>query len=127
MLIVARVLMGVGTSVGYPSTMVLIRRRATEAALTRPGGCSAGSRPPARPQPPSTPLLGGLLVGAVGWHWAVLVNIPVTVIALAMALRWVPKDPLPARGEHAEGHGFRTIAQRIDLAGILGFAPTTTH
>jgi hypothetical protein len=43
-----------------------------------------------------------------------------------MALRWVPKDPLPAHGEHAEGRGFRTTAQRIDLAGILGFAASMT-
>jgi MFS family permease len=37
-LIVTRVLIGVGTSAGYPSAMVLIRRRATEAGLDAPPG-----------------------------------------------------------------------------------------
>ena len=40
-LVVARVLIGVGTSAGYPSAMLLIRRRAEAAGLNRrPAGCS---------------------------------------------------------------------------------------
>src|SRR6202000_313126 len=37
-LIVARVLIGVGTSAGYPSAMLLIRRRAAAAGLDAPPG-----------------------------------------------------------------------------------------
>ncbi|MEV8394287.1 MULTISPECIES: MFS transporter [unclassified Streptomyces] len=64
------------------------------------------------------PPIGGLLVGAAGWRWAFLINIPVTLIAMAMAVRRLPKDRVPDRGHG----GLRRIADRIDLPGILGFA-----
>ncbi|MDX6331538.1 MAG: hypothetical protein QOI83_3921, partial [Streptomycetaceae bacterium] len=38
MLIAARVLVGVGTSAGYPSAMILIRRRANSAGMSAPPG-----------------------------------------------------------------------------------------
>ena len=42
-LVVARVLIGVGTSCGYPSAMVIIRRRSHQAGLTEPPGSVLGS------------------------------------------------------------------------------------
>ncbi|MFB7328581.1 MULTISPECIES: MFS transporter [unclassified Streptomyces] len=57
----------------------------------------------------SGPLLGGLLVNAdvagLGWRSVFLVNLPVGVLALVLALRWLPKE---------EPSG----AARIDPAGI---------
>ncbi|GHJ40165.1 MFS transporter [Streptomyces sp. TS71-3] len=119
MLTVARVLVGIGTSAGFPCAMVLIRRRAADVGLDAPpggvlGGIAVAGMATAAVGPP----LGGLLVGAAGWRWAFLINIPVTAIALAMAARWLPRDPRPDRGHH----GFRQVADRIDLPGILGFA-----
>lgn len=121
MLTVARVLVGIGTSAAFPCAMVLIRRRAEDAGLDAPpggvlGGIAIAGMATAAVGPP----IGGLLVGAAGWRWAFLINIPVTVIAMAMAVRWLPKDPVPARADS----GFRRVADRIDLPGILGFAVT---
>ncbi|MFE0176194.1 MFS transporter [Streptomyces sp. NPDC059002] len=118
-LTVARVLIGVGTSAAFPCAMVLIRRRAQDAGLGAPpgrvlGGIAIAGLTTAAVGPP----LGGLLVGAAGWRWAFLVNIPVTALAMAMAVRWLPPDPAPDRGRG----GFREVADRIDLPGILGFA-----
>lgn len=118
-LTVARVLVGIGTSAAFPCAMVLIRRRAEEAGLDAPpgavlGGIAIAGMATAAVGPP----IGGLLVGAAGWRWAFLINIPVTVIAMAMAMRWLPKDAALDR-EHM---GFRKVADRIDLPGILGFA-----
>jgi MFS family permease len=53
-LVVARVLIGVGTSAGYPSAMLLIRRRADAAGLgAPPGSVLGGLMMPARPRPRS--------------------------------------------------------------------------
>jgi MFS family permease len=123
MLTVARVLIGIGTSAAFPCAMVLIRRRAQDAGLDAPpgavlGGIAIAGMATAAVGPP----IGGLLVGAAGWRWAFLINIPVTVIAMVMAVRWLPKDPALDRADS----GFRRVADRIDLPGILGFAVTMT-
>ncbi|WP_372564987.1 MFS transporter [Streptomyces aureus] len=123
MLTVARVLIGVGTSAAFPCAMVMIRRRAQGAGLDAPpggvlGGLAIAGMATAAVGPP----IGGLLVAAAGWRLAFLINIPITVIALLMAVRWLPEDPPLDR----ENSGFRTIANRIDLPGILGFATFMT-
>ncbi|MET8784699.1 MFS transporter [Streptomyces sp. NPDC004589] len=119
MLTVARVLVGIGTSAAFPCAMVLIRRRAAEAGLDAPpGGVLGGIAIAGMATAAIGPPIGGLLVGAAGWRWAFLINIPVTAIALAMAVRWLPRDPARDHGRT----GFRQVAERIDLLGIVGFA-----
>src|SRR6185437_8874722 len=99
-LVVARVLIGVGTSCGYPSAMVIIRRRSHRAGLTEPPGS----------------VLGGLLVGGLGWRSAFLLNVPLAAAALAMTLAWIPRDEPPAAGRK-----IAAVAARIDLGGIALF------
>ena len=123
MLTVARVLIGLGTSAAFPCAMVMIRRRAQQAGLDAPpggvlGGLAIAGMATAAVGPP----IGGLLVGAAGWRWAFLINLPVTAIALVMALRWLPQDAPLDRADSS----FRRIADRIDLTGILGFAASMT-
>ncbi|MFD8393007.1 MFS transporter [Streptomyces sp. NPDC059680] len=122
MLTVARVLIGLGTSAAFPCAMVMIRRRAEQAGLDQPpGGVLGGLALAGMATAAIGPPVGGLLVGAAGWRWAFLINIPVTLIALVMALR-LPKDPQ----REAAQSGLRQIAARIDLFGIIGFATTMT-
>jgi predicted MFS family arabinose efflux permease len=54
------------------------------------------------------PIIGGLLTANFGWRWIFLVNLPVSVIAVAMTLRVIgeSKDPSP---------------RRIDLPGMVSF------
>jgi MFS family permease len=122
MLIVARVLIGVGTSAGYPSAMVLIRRRATSAGLSAPPGAVLGGIAIAGLATVALgPPIGGLLVGGLGWQLAFLVNIPAALLAWAMAARWLPHDP-PAGGRRT----IREIAAHIDAAGIAFFGGAMT-
>ena len=53
------------------------------------------------------PLAGGLLIAVGGWRWVFLVNVPIGLLALVLAVRLVPTIP-PRR----QGRG-------IDLAGVL--------
>jgi len=116
-LIVARVLIGVGTSAGYPSAMLLIRRRAAAAGLDAPPGSVLGGLVIAGMVTPAVGLpIGGVLVSLWGWRAAFFVNVPLAVITLFMAAVWIPRDQPPERARSA-----REVARRIDLAGIVGF------
>jgi MFS family permease len=121
-LMVARVLIGIGTSAGYPSAMLLIRRRADQAGLDAPPGSVLGSLVIAGIVTAAIGLpLGGVLVEAWGWRTTFFVNIPVTLITLAMALTWIPRDP-----RSDARRTVREVAVRIDVAGIAGFGGTIT-
>jgi MFS family permease len=122
-LVVARVLIGIGTSAGYPSAMVMIRRRADAAGLAAPpgnvlGGLSIAGTVTAAIGPP----IGGVLVGALGWQAAFLINIPFGLIALVMAVVWLPRDEPSSAGPRR----VREVATRIDLVGIAGFGSAMT-
>jgi MFS family permease len=121
-LVVARVLIGLGTSAGYPAAMLLIRRRSAQIGLDSPphsvlGGLAiAGAATIA-----IGPAIGGLLVGWFNWRAAFLVNIPVACLAFAMALLWIPKDPDPVRRRSAG-----ELFTRIDVPGMIGFVGSMT-
>ncbi|MFD9514824.1 MFS transporter [Streptomyces mirabilis] len=121
-LIVARVLIGAGTSAGYPAAMLLIRRRAEQAGHAAPprevlGGLSiTGAATVA-----VGPAIGGLLIGWAGWRAAFWINIPVAAVALFLALAGIARDPDPVRFGSP-----RALASRIDLLGMLGFGGSLT-
>jgi len=119
-LMAARVLIGVGTSAGYPSAMLLIRRRADAAGLDAPPGSVLGGLVIAGMVTAAVGLpIGGVLVQAWGWRTTFFINVPVTLVTLAMALAWIPPDPRAATRRTA-----RQVAARIDVAGIVGFGAT---
>lgn len=55
------------------------------------------------------PLIGGLLIEVASWHWIFLVNLPIGLIALALAWRYVPESRNP------QGRG-------IDIPGAITFS-----
>jgi hypothetical protein len=86
-LTVARVLIGIGTSAGYPATMMIIRRRAIWAGLDQPPGRVLGGLTIAGTITVAIgPPIGGMLVDLLGWRSTFLVNIPITVIALLLTM-----------------------------------------
>jgi MFS family permease len=118
MLLAARVLLGLGTSAGYPVSMLLIRRRAEQAGLVEPPGSVLGGISIAAQATAAVGLpLGGLLVGLLGWRATFFVNVPVALTVLAMLFAWVPPDP-PVRGPR----DLRALAARLDAMGIALFA-----
>jgi predicted MFS family arabinose efflux permease len=114
LLTVARVVIGVGTSAGYPTAMLLIRRRADQAGIAAPGSVLgaisiAGQVTVALGLP-----LGGLLVGLAGWRVVFLINLPFALLTFLMAARWVPRDVESGN------------TGRIDVPGIVLFGGTFT-
>ncbi len=116
-LVVARVLIGVGSSAVYPSAMLLIRRRAVAAGLDAPPGGVLGGLMIAGAATAALGLpIGGVLVDAWGWRTTFLVNLPFASLTLVMALWWIPSDP-PAERARAP----REVVARLDVPGIVGF------
>ncbi|MGA4877079.1 MFS transporter [Streptomyces lydicamycinicus] len=116
-LVVARVLIGVGSSAVYPSAMLLIRRRAEAAGLDAPPGGVLGGLMIAGAATSALGLpIGGVLVDAWGWRTTFLINLPFALLALVMAFCWIPADP-PVEGPRT----LRQLAARLDVVGIAGF------
>lgn len=86
-LIAARAVQGVGGAMMTPQTMAMITRvfpPRTRGAALGVWGSVAGVATIAGP------LIGGLLVESAGWEWIFYVNVPVGVVALWFAVRWLP-------------------------------------
>jgi MFS family permease len=121
-LVAARVLIGLGTSAGYPAAMLLIRRRATMIGLDAPpAGVLSGLAIAGAVTVAIGPAIGGLLVGWFGWRAAFLVNVPFTILAFTMAAKWIPRDP-----HVAPGRSPRDLCARIDVLGMAGFGASMT-
>ena len=89
-LIIARVFQGFGAAMITPQTMAIItrifpaERRGQAMALW---GATAGVATLVGP------ILGGVLVDALGWEWIFFINIPVGVVGFVLAVRLVPSLP----------------------------------
>src|SRR5262245_32224229 len=90
MLIVARVVQGLGASLMTPQTMAVITRifpAAERGKAMALWGATAGVATLVGP------ILGGILVDAFGWEWIFFINIPVGIVGLVLAARLVPDLP----------------------------------
>ena len=113
-LCVVRAVMALGTAAAYPSAVVMVGGIAREAGMET-------ARPLGRIQMANTsaaavgPVVGGLLVGAVGWQALFLINVPLAFAALLIVRQVAPRDGARERGTLAE------LVRASDIPGILGF------
>ncbi len=106
-LIVFRVLQGLGGGMLMPAGMTIMTKAA---GPQRVGRVMAVLGVPMLLGPIGGPILGGWLVDAVSWRWIFYINVPIGLVALLLAFRWLPKDkPQPA--------------ERFDFAGMLMLSP----
>jgi MFS family permease len=89
-LLALRVALALGTSAAYPAGLAIFRRFLGGA---RPPAGSLGAISIASSVSAALgPLIGGALVVLAGWQAIFLINIPVAVIGLLIAARWLPPD-----------------------------------
>lgn len=114
LLIAARVLLALGTSVAFPCAMAMFR-----ACLPGPTPQSALGAVAAANSASAAfgPVVGGFLVSWWGWQAIFLVNLPVTLIGIVLALARLPKTP----GGGGGGHG---VLREMDTPGIGAFVLT---
>ncbi|TDD79939.1 DHA2 family efflux MFS transporter permease subunit [Actinomadura darangshiensis] len=108
-LIAFRVLQGIGAGIIDPLVLVLLARAAGPARAGRVMGLmglilSLG--------PVAGPIVGGVVLDALGWRWMFLINLPVGLVALLLARRVLADSP-------ASG----TPRARLDVAGLALLGP----
>ncbi|MFD0691691.1 MFS transporter [Actinomadura fibrosa] len=104
---------GVGAALMVPASLALLRAAYPDGAARARAfgvwgmvsGIAAGAGP----------VVGGVLVGALGWRSVFLVNLPIGAAALALTLRYVPSPD-------GSGGGLRGLDVPAQAAGALGLA-----
>ncbi len=113
-LVLARILQGAGAALFMPSSLAILRQaypRVQDRARAI-GIWSALTAVAAA----SGPVVGGLLVGAFGWRSIFLLNLPVGIVAVAMAFRFVRPSP-----RAVVGAGLDLLAQLTAVASLALF------
>lgn len=105
-LILFRVVQGFGAGILDPLMLTLLARAAGPAKIGRVMGVMGivGSTGPVL-----GPIVGGAILQGLDWRWMFFVNVPIVVVAFALARRTLPADPPEARA----------AVGRLD---VLGFA-----
>lgn len=101
--VIARILQGVGGAMMTPVGRLVLLRSIDKSALV---SAMAWVTVPALIGPVIGPPLGGFITTYFSWHWIFLINIPIGLIGIFMALRYI--DPI--RSEDPE---------RFDLYGLV--------
>lgn len=91
-LIVARVLIGLGTSAAYPAAMRLLRDRDSNDSTDDNRGMLTALAVAGQVIAVVGPTFGGLLIGVAGWRAIFGVNVPFSVACLVLGARRLPKD-----------------------------------
>jgi EmrB/QacA subfamily drug resistance transporter len=110
MLITARAVQGLGAAAMGPQTMAFITTLFPPSKRGAPmgmWGAVAGIATIAGP------LLGGVLVDNLGWQWIFLVNVPIGVIGLVMAIVFIPG------GQPRNRHRFDVLGTVLFSLGLL--------
>ncbi len=119
LLIAARGVQGVGAAAMFATTMALISN--TYAGRDR--GMAFGIWGAVNGAASAVgPIIGGLLTANFGWRWIFLVNLPVSVVAVALTLRVVTesRDPDPKRTDLPGMASFTIAAGALTYALIRG-------
>jgi EmrB/QacA subfamily drug resistance transporter len=112
LLVVARLVQGVGGALLTPGSLAMVESGFRPADRARAIGAWSGLSAVAGAL---GPLIGGLLVGAVSWRAVFLINLPLGIFIVVMAGRHVPETRDPAAGGRLDFRG--VILAAVGLAG----------
>jgi EmrB/QacA subfamily drug resistance transporter len=123
-LIVFRVLQGFAGGVIMPVGQTMLAR---EAGPRNMGKVMSVIAVPAMLGPVLGPIIGGLLIDSLSWRWIFYVNLPVGLVALAAAWRWLAPDgetrsaaPIDALGIALLSPGLAAVVYGLSEAGNAG-------
>jgi EmrB/QacA subfamily drug resistance transporter len=122
-IILFRVLQGVGGGMIMPLAQLIM---AEEAGPQRMGRVMSLVAVPMMLAPVLGPTLGGVLIQTLGWRWIFFVNVPVCIVAVALAVRILPNssgsktDRLDVMGLGLMSSGLVGITYGLAEIGTLG-------
>lgn len=133
-LVVSRVLLGLGTSAAYPASMYLLRSESDRTGMKSPSGILSALALCNQVIAVLGPTLGGLLIGAGGWHLIFGINVPLSAACLVLGALRLPRSAAlrAAAAERAALAGASDpvpaapAKERVDIPGMLLFAGTLT-
>ncbi|GAA3357926.1 hypothetical protein GCM10017744_030470 [Streptomyces antimycoticus] len=126
-LIASRVLLGIGTSAAYPAAMALLRAQSVATGRETPRPVLGRLSLAALGSAAVGPVLGGVLTATAGWRAIFAVNVPLALLGIALALRWLPRTRMAnADGADGEDAAARTAGAAFDPLGIALFTGTLT-
>jgi EmrB/QacA subfamily drug resistance transporter len=112
-LIAARVAQGLGAAIVSPSALSIVTTLFRDGAERNKAlgvwGAVAGSAGAAGV------LLGGILTQSLGWQWVLWVNVPVSLIALALAPGLIPESRSDAAHRHFDAAGAVTVTAGLSV------------
>ena len=109
----ARIVQGMGGAMMVPVGRLVVLRSIPKAELV---AAMAYLTVPALIGPVIGPPLGGFIVTYFSWRWIFWINIPIGLLGIALALRFVP-NIREARDEALDGAGFGMVS--LGLAGTM--------
>ncbi|MFB9303134.1 MFS transporter [Kibdelosporangium philippinense] len=112
LLVVARVLQGIGGALLTPGSLAILQSSFDRADRARAIGAWSGLGGIAAAV---GPLVGGLLVQAWSWRLAFLINLPIAIICVWMARKYVPES----RDEQMQGHP-DIVSSALGALGLAG-------
>jgi MFS family permease len=114
-LLVWRIIQAFGSATGSPSGQAMFR---TASATPRPPAGALGALSIANNVSAAFgPVLGGLVVALLAWQGIFWINVPITLLGLYMAWRWLPPDPPGNRVLTPS-----SVLRELDLPGTALFA-----
>ena len=108
-LVVARVLQGVGAALLTPGSLAILQASFRPGDRAKAVGAWSGLGGVAGA---IGPFVGGWLVDGPGWRWAFLINVPVAAVVVACSLAAVPetRDPHAAKGLDVVGAALGVVS-----------------
>jgi EmrB/QacA subfamily drug resistance transporter len=115
-LVAARILQGVGGAMMVPVGRLVVLRTIPKSELV---SAMAYLTVPALIGPVIGPPLGGFIVTYTSWRWIFAINVPIGILGLVLALRFIP-DVREPRRERLDGVGFGIVSVGLALT-MFGF------
>ena len=119
--VVARILQGMGGAMMTPVGRLVLLRSIDKSALVN---AMAWVTVPALVGPVIGPPLGGFITTYFSWHWIFLINIPIGLLGIFMAMRYIDPirsenpEPFDLYGMVLAGIGLAGIAFGLSVAGL---------